>query len=229
MAQDVGIQAMKRNRTMNVTTTASRAGVPPARRRTRQTDVAVRRPGEAGRRPCFPTALLAAAFLAFFTPGQEAWTQYPPPYPYPPPTTLIGPTAGASLRNAAAATLTQADIVRKGANAWGRRANAVGYRIEQFQLDFGNQLSQFQMLRIQFESVAALVAQLGRPRANNAVFELDAGLNIIGELFPFLESQFNAGTLDRNTVVRTCRSFEDAIREWEREFRRNDSRMGFVW
>jgi len=49
------------------------------------------------------------------------------------------------------------------------------------------------------------------------------------ELFTFLEGQFNAGTLDRNTIVRTCRAFEDAMREWERELRKNSSRMGLVW
>ena len=59
--------------------------------------------------------------------------------------------------------------------------------------------------------------------------ELDAGLNVIAELFAFLEGQYNAGTLDRNTVVRTTRAFEDALREWERELRRNNSRLNLVW
>ena len=87
----------------------------------------------------------------------------------------------------------------------------------------------FQALRAQFNEMGSIALQLGRPRASNAVVELDAGLNIIAELFPFLESQFNLGTLDRNTIVRTCRSLEDAMREWERELKKNSSRMGLVW
>jgi hypothetical protein len=177
-------------------------------------------------------ALLAVTLLALFAFGPDAWTQYPqypPPYPYPPPSAPIGPTAGATLRNAAAATSNQAGIVRKGAYDWGRRANAGLYRVDQFQVDYANSLVQFQNLRTQFGFLAASAAQLGRPRANNAIAELDAGLNIIGELFPFLESQFNAGTLDQQTIVRTCKSLEDAMREWEREFKRSSSRIGLAW
>ena len=77
--------------------------------------------------------------------------------------------------------------------------------------------------------MGSIALQLGRPRASNAVAELDAGLSIIGELFPFMEGQFNAGTLDRNTIVRTCRSLADAMREWERELKKNSSRLGLVW
>jgi hypothetical protein len=142
---------------------------------------------------------------------------------------LIGPTPGASLRNAGAATLTQAGIVRNAANAWGRRANSGTYRAEHFQQDYSNMLSQYQTLRNQFNWLASLTAQQGSPRTQNAVAELDAGLNVIAELFSFLEGQYTAGTLDRNTIVRTSRSFEDAMREWERELRKLNSRLGLAW
>ena len=88
---------------------------------------------------------------------------------------------------------------------------------------------QFQNLRTQFNWAGSLALQLGRPQANNAVAELDAGLNVIAELFTFLQSQYNAGTLDRNTIVRTARAFEEAMREWERQLRKSTARLGLVW
>ena len=169
---------------------------------------------------------IPATILLLFALTPGAWTQYPWA---PPPQALTGSTPGANLRNAAAAVQTQSGLVRKGAADWGRRANSAGYRTENFQQDFNNMLWQFQALRAQFNEMGSIALQLGRPRASNAVVELDAGLNIIAELFPFLESQFNLGTLDRNIIVRTCRSLEDAMREWERELKKNSSRMGLVW
>src|SRR5881409_347419 len=164
-------------------------------------------------------SLVAATLVWFFAAGAEARTQ-DPFAPQPP--ALIGPTPGASLRNAGAATLTQAGIVRNAANAWGRRANSGLYRAEHFQADYSYVLSQFQALRNQFNWLASLTAQHGPARTQNAVAELDAGLNVIAELFSFLESQYTAGTLDRNTIVRTTRAFEDAMKEWERELRKNN-------
>jgi hypothetical protein len=161
--------------------------------------------------------------LLFISP--QAWTQYPSP----PPAALTGPTLGASLRNAATATIAQAENVRKMADAWARRANAGAYSVEQFQHDFGTLQFQFQMLRNQFNGLASLALQLGSPRANNAVAELDAGLNIIAELPDFLASQFNAGSLDGQTITRTCSAFADAMAEWQRELRKNSARMDFVW
>ena len=182
-------------------------GVAPVLRRTRRT-------------------LLAAIVLALLgvTPG--ARTQYLGP---PQPPALVGPTLGASLRNAAAATHAQAGMVRKGANDWGRRASSGSYNAAQFQQDFATAQFQFRMLREQFNGLGSLALQLGRPNANNAVAELDAGLNIITELFTFLQNQFNAGTLDHQTIVRTCRALEDAMREWERELKKNSSRIGLVF
>ena len=88
---------------------------------------------------------------------------------------------------------------------------------------------QFFGLRQQFNVLGNLALQSGRPRAGNAVTELDAGLNVIGELFPFLQNEFNTGALDRKTIVRTCGALEDAMREWEREFKKNSSRIGLIY
>ena len=164
--------------------------------------------------------------LLFFsvTPGR---TQYP--WTPPPPTALTGPTLGASLRNATAATLSQADNVTRMADDWARRASSGGYTADQFQRDLGTLQLQSQMLRDQFTGLASLAFQLGSPRADNAVAELDAGLNIIAELSDFLVSQFQAGSLDRQTISRTCHAFAAAMEEWQRELRKNSSRLGFVW
>lgn len=170
--------------------------------------------------------LLVVALVWLSAAGPEARTQ-DPFAPQPP--ALIGPTPGANLRNASTATLTQAGIVRNAADAWGRRANSGTYRAEQFQQDYSYVLSQYQGLRTQFNWLASLTAQQGAARTQNAVAELDAGLNVIAELFSFLQGQYAAGTLDRNTIVRTARVFEDAMREWERELRKNNSRLGLVW
>jgi hypothetical protein len=143
-------------------------------------------------------------------------------------TGVVGPTPGATLRNATTATLTQAGIVRNSANAWRNRASGT-YGADQFRQDYVNVQFQFATLRQQFNGAGTLALQLGNDRANNAVAELDAGLNVIAELFTFLEGQFNAGTLDRQTIVRTCRALEDSLRVWERELKKNSSRLGLVW
>jgi hypothetical protein len=166
--------------------------------------------------------------VSFLTVTPGAWTQYPL-YPTAPAPALTGSTLGTNLRNAVAATQAQAVVVRRGANDWGRRATRSSYGAEFFQQDWNNMQLQFQNLRTQFNWLASLAQQLGRPQANNAVAELDAGLNVIAELFTFLQGQFTAGTLDHNTVVRTARAFEDAMREWERELRKDSSRLGLIW
>jgi hypothetical protein len=173
------------------------------------------------RRPLLATTVL---FLLTMIPG--ARTQYPMT---PQPPALTGSTLGTNLRNAVSAIETQAGIVRRSANDWGRRANSASYDGAYFQQDLGTLQIQFQMLREQFNWLGTLALQLGRPRANNSVAELGAGLNIIAELFTFLGNQFNAGTLDRQTIVRTCRAFEEAVREWERELKKNSSRLGVVY
>ena len=173
----------------------------------------------------FPLRFLCFLLFLGTTPG--AWTQYPlTPQPA---TALTGPTLGASMRNAAAATLAQAENVRRMADDWGRRANSGSYNVDQFQRDFGTLRIQSQMLRDQFNGLASLALQSGSPRANNAVAELDAGLNIIAELSDFLVNQFNAGSLNRQTITRTCTAFAAAMGEWQQEFRKNSSRMDLVF
>jgi len=146
----------------------------------------------------------------------------------PPPPPLTGSTLGVDLYSAIAITQSQADIVRRAANGWGRRANSESYRAEFFEQDFTNLQLQFQSLRDQFHWVGSLVGQLGHPPASNAAAELDAGLNIIGELFTFLGRQASAGTLDPQTIVRTCRAFADALSEWQGELRKGSARLGLV-
>jgi hypothetical protein len=171
------------------------------------------------------SSLLAFLFLALLAPRPNAWTQYPGV----PPPALSGSTPGANLRNAAAAVQAQLNALRTATVNWCLRADSGAYNADYFQQDFFNIQSQFQGLRAQFNWLGQLVLQLGRPRADNAVAELDAGLNIIAELLTFLDEQSAAGSLDRVTIARTARVFRDAMREWEREFRKNSSRIGTAW
>jgi len=169
--------------------------------------------------------LLALVLLTLLlAPRPTGWTQYPG---VPPP--LAGSTLGQNLRNAAAAVQTQVTALRNAADNWTRRAQSANYGDADLRRDYDNVLWQFQNLRNQFNYLGQLALQLGRPRADNAVAELEAGLNIISELFVFLQEQYAAGTLDRATVERTARLFQRAIREWELELRRNTSRLGIVW
>jgi len=171
-------------------------------------------------------ARLATVILLVLSLSPSVWTQYPVAAQ---PPALTGSTLGADLRNAAAVTQSQADIVRNAANEWGRRAKSESYSAEFFQRDLANMQFQFQTLRDQFNLLGALALQLGHPPASNAAAELDAGLNVIAELLTFLRKRFNAGTLEHQTIVRTCRAFEDAVWEWERELRKNSARLELVW
>ena len=168
------------------------------------------------------SALVLMALL--LAPKPDGWTQYPGVSP-----PLAGSTLGENLRNAAVATRNQLNVLRNVTDNWCRRAQSVGYGDAEFRQDYDNVLFQYQNLRTQFNYMGQLALQLGRPRADNAVAELDAGLNIIAELFIFLQEQYGAGALDRATVLRTARLFQRAIREWESELRKNTSRLGIVW
>jgi hypothetical protein len=168
------------------------------------------------------TKLLLLALL--LSPQPHAWTQYPVTAP-----PLTGSTLGQNLRNAAVATQNQLTLVRTTADNWRRRAESVNYGEALLQQDLNNLQWHFEGLRSQFNTLGQLALQLGRPTANNAVAELDAGLNIIAELFVFLGQQYAVGTLDSATVARTARTFQNAMREWEREFRSNSSRLGLAW
>jgi len=163
------------------------------------------------------TRLLTAIFLVLIL-SPSAWTQDPQ-------ASALTSSLGADLRNAAAVTHSQADLVRKMANDWGHRATSESYSPEFFQRDFANMQFQFQTLRDLFTLLGSLALQLDHPPASNAAAELDAGLNMIAELFTFLGKRFKAGTLEHQTIVRTCRAFEDALWEWERELRKSSARL----
>jgi hypothetical protein len=161
--------------------------------------------------------------VLLLSPLPHAWSQYVPP------PALTGSTLGQNLRNAAVATHTQAAALQTATDNWRRRAESPGYADAQFQQDFTNVRWHFHQLRTQFDWLGGLARQLGRPRADNATAELEAGLNIINELFIFLDDQFAAGTLDHTTVIRTARVFQEVIREWDNELQKNSSRLGLAW
>lgn len=142
---------------------------------------------------------------------------------------LVGSTLGQNLRNAAALTYNESAQMRMFVDHWSGRARAGIYTDAKFRHDYATALGRFATLRTQFNYVAELALQLGRPRADNAVAELDAGLAKILELFEFLRDEYNAGTLDRTTLLRTTAALQKALREWERELRRNGSRLGVIW
>jgi len=142
---------------------------------------------------------------------------------------LVGSTLGQSLRNAAALTYNESAQMRMFVDHWSGRARSGVYTDLNFQHDYANALGRFATLRTQFNYVAELALQLGRPRADNAVAELDAGLAKILELFDFLRDEYNAGTVDRANLLRATAALQKALREWERELRTNGSRLGVLW
>jgi len=142
---------------------------------------------------------------------------------------LAGSSIGQSLRNAATVTYDQSAGLRIAVDNWTRRARAGVYSDANFCHDYATALGRFVTLRTQFNYAAELALQLGRPDVNNAVAELDEGLDIIVETFAFLQEQYNAGTLDRVTVVRTTEALQKALREWEYNLRGNGSRLGLIW
>jgi hypothetical protein len=170
-----------------------------------------------GREFTFPLLWVGLFGLAF---GAQAQA--------PPSGVLVGPTIVASLRNAADATRDQGLVVRSTADAWARHANAANYRSDQLHADFRTLQLQFVALRERFVWMGNLALEANRPQAGNALAELDAGLNLIEELVLFLREHITAGTLDRITLVRTCRTFEDVMRQWDQELRRSCSRMGIA-
>jgi len=141
---------------------------------------------------------------------------------------LAGSTLGQSLRNAATLTLNQSAGLRMFVDDWSGHARAGIYTDANFRHDYATALARFVALRTQFNYAGELALQLGRPGANDAVAELDEGLDVIGEPFAFLQKQYNAGTLDRVTVLRTVAALQKALREWEYELRRNSSRLGVI-
>ena len=144
----------------------------------------------------------------------------------PPPGVMIGTTLSASLRNAATATRSQADVVAAAAQAWARQASSAHYRDDLFLSDFRTIQLQFQALHERFNWMGNLALQANRPYAQNTLAELEAGLNIVHEQLVFIEQQYVAGNLDQATLVRTCKTFQELIGEWDNELRRGCSRMG---
>jgi hypothetical protein len=149
----------------------------------------------------------------------ECSAQAPPGVPF-------GNNALTSLRYAAAATADQAVMAQKSADSWSRAARSSHYRADQFPIDFRTLELQLITLRERFNWMATIVLELKRPYARNALAELDAGLNLIGEPLVFLDQQFRAGVLDQATLIRTCGTLEVIIREWELELKRRGARMG---
>jgi hypothetical protein len=93
-------------------------------------------------------------------------------------------------------------------------------------MDYRTMQFQFERLRQRFNWMGNLALQMDLPYARNALAELDSGLTIISELFIFIDNQHATGTLDRATLVRTCRAFENSLELWEDELRKACSRMG---
>ncbi len=184
----------------------------------RKTSLAVPRFGIRG-------AWLAAIILAFLAVMPEVRTQVPR---VPPAGVLVGPTRGSSFLNAADATGDQARAVGAAANKWARHANSANYRVDLYPDDARVLRLRFQVLRERFNWMVSLTMESNPPQAINALTELDAGLNIIEELLLFLDQQFQEGSLDRATLVRTCKTLEDLMHAWESDLRRNSPRVGLA-
>jgi hypothetical protein len=165
--------------------------------------------------PLALSPLLCADLVAQIAPGWPVGA--PPPFQ--------GATFGATLRNAAQATSVQARLTRQTAVDMGRRARSAGYQLQTFWTDYQNLQFQFQGLRATFNVLGELVLQLQNPRAANAVAELDAGLNIIAEAFTPIQQEIQAGMVNRDTVVRTCRVLDQVLTEWDRELKKNSPRL----
>jgi hypothetical protein len=50
-------------------------------------------------------------------------------------------------------------------------------------------------------------------------------LNIIAEAFTPIQQEIQAGMVNRDTVVRTCRALDQVLTEWDRELKKNSSRL----
>ena len=100
--------------------------------------------------------------------------------------------------------------------------------MQDFSTDYQNLLVQFESLRATFHQLAQLAVQLQTARAANAVAELDAGLNIISEAFAPVQQESQAGTLNRDTIVRMCQVLSEALKEWQKELKKDTSRLGMI-
>jgi len=145
-----------------------------------------------------------------------------------PPSFVVGPTLADTLRNAIQATSDQARLTAQTTADMGRRAQSSAYLTQNFITDYQNLQFQFANLRSVFSQVAGLVVQLQSARAANAAAELDAGLNIIAEAFAPVQQQWQAGNLDRTTIVNMCRVLDEAMAEWQKELKKDSRRLGVI-
>jgi len=145
-----------------------------------------------------------------------------------PPSFVTGPTLGDTLRNAVQATSDQARLTAQTAAEMGRRAQSSSYLTQNFSTDYQNLQLQFLNLRNVFNQVAGLAVQLQSARAANAAAELDAGLNIIAEVFAPVQQQWPAGNLDRGSIVRMCQVLDEAMVEWQKELKKDSRRLGMI-
>jgi len=155
----------------------------------------------------------------------QAVSPWPPGMPAP---FLQGPTLEATLRNGVQTASDQARLTAQSANEMGRRARGVAYQMQNLWNDYQLLEIQFQNLRTTFRAVAELALQLQTARAANAAAELEGGLNIISEAFAPVQQEMQAGTLNRDSVVRMCQVLNEALLEWQKELKRCSSRLGTI-
>jgi hypothetical protein len=139
-----------------------------------------------------------------------------------------GPTTAATIRNAVQAASDQARLTAKTAADMGARARGVEYRMQNFEADYHNLQVQFHSLSSIMNALVGSVGQGNSPRAENAVAELAAGLNIIAEAFVPVEREFRAEHMNRETIVAMCQVLDESLREWDKELRKNSTRLGTI-
>ena len=170
---------------------------------------------------------MAALWLAFGSSTAVAQLGAPwnagPPLPF-----LQGPDLASTLRNGAQAASDQARLTATTAINLSRRAQSPGYLPQNLWNDYQNLDYQFQNLRGTFRALGELALQLQTPRAANAAAELDSALGIIAEAFIPVQQDIQAGTLNRDNVVRMGRVMNQALLEWQKELKRCSSRLGTI-
>jgi hypothetical protein len=87
---------------------------------------------------------------------------------------------------------------------------------------------QFNALHQRFNWMGDLALQADRPYAQNTLAELEAGLKIIAEQLAFMQQQYASGNLTQAALIRTCRTCQSLVGEWEGQLRLGCSRMGVL-
>lgn len=145
-----------------------------------------------------------------------------------PPPFLQGPTLRDTLHNGAQAASDQASVTAQFAREMAGRARSAAYQMQNLWTDYQNLAYKFQHLRVTFNALGELALQLQSPRAANAAAELHAGLSIISEAFDPVQREMDAGTLNRDTVLRMCQVLNEALLEWQKELKRCSTRLGTI-